>query len=52
MSAFIRDQQDLDVPGSRILKRSDVDYKINGMYIRNKGKLKNEQATRDSKMTR
>lgn len=39
MSAFIRDQQDLDVPGSRILKRSDVDYKINGMYIEITGKL-------------
>jgi len=29
----VRDQQDLDIRGHKILKLSDVEYKINGMYI-------------------
>lgn len=31
----MRDQQDLDIGGHKMLKLSEVDYKINGMY-RNK----------------
>lgn len=33
ISISMRDQQDLEIQGHKILKLSDIDYKINGVYI-------------------